>query len=602
MTTGVHMAKDTVLERAPSDIDAMSALYAGGEIRSYIPILPVLSLKGKPYSLVDYAPFEPIYSLDVPQNMLYKCGRQVAKTTNMSAQAVLQLGTTPHFSMLFVAPRYEQIRRVSSNYVRPFIEQSFIAQQLVNKRVENSVLQRTFLNESRMYFSFAFLDVDRIRGLSVDCVNYDEIQDIDIDFVPIIRECMSASPFQLQRWYGTPKTLDNTIQVLWEQSSQAEWHVKCHACGLINIPSAEHHLAKMIGLLGPICAKCGKLVNPRTGQWVHAVPERRSSHAGYHVPQIVLPMHYEDPDKSGQMPTERSMMWQSLLDKQDGLGGYDTTKFMNEVLGESSDIGVKLVTLTDIKTASRLNKNEWRDALDRCGDYLYRVLAVDWGGGGEDFVSTTTYAVLGLNIKTRTMDCIYAKRMTGAIGHHDEARILIDVFKAFQCHMFAHDYGGAGSVRETLMIQAGLPLQVIIPFMYVRASAKKMVEIHRPAGHQQRSYYTLDKARSLVLQATAIKAGNVLLPEYNSSKNVTHDLLSLVEDRRESPGRADIFLVTRNAKMTDDFAHALNFGCVAIWHTWNCYPDLSKVLAIKLTAAQADFVNPPNVTFDDSIS
>jgi hypothetical protein len=129
-----------------------------------------------------------------------------------------------------------------------------------------------------------------------------------------------------------------------------------------------------------------------------------------------------------------------------------------------------------------------------------------------------------------------------------------------------------------------------------------MVEMHRPAGHQQRAYYTVDKARSLVLQATAVKAENIRLPEYNSSKTITHDLLSLIEDRREAPGRADIFLVTRNAKMTDDFAHALNFGCLAIWHTYNCYPDLSKAMSIKLTPSQADFVNPPNVTFDDDIS
>ncbi len=596
------MPEDKVLEQAPAEIDAIASMYKAGDERSYIPILPILSLKGAPYSLESHAPFEPIYTLDVPEQMLYKCGRQVSKTTNMAAQAVLQCGTMPHFSMLFVAPRYEQIRRVSANYVKPFIEQSLISQLLQNRRVENSVLQKSFLNESRMYFSFAFLDVDRIRGLSVDCVNYDEIQDIDIDFIPIIRECMSASVYSMERWYGTPKTLDNTIEVLWEQSSQAEWVIKCDHCGLQNIPSAANHLVKMIGPIGPICAKCGELVDARKGQWVHAVPEQRAGHAGYHVPQIVLPMHYEDPDKPNAKPVQRSKKWQALLDKQDGLGGYDQTKFMNEVLGESSDIGVKLVTLTDIRNASTLNKNEWRAALDKIGDYAYRVLSVDWGGGGEDWISTTTYAVVGRNIRTGKMDCIFTKRMTGAVGHHDEARILLDVYKAFQCHMFTHDYGGAGSVRETLMIQAGLPMKNSLPFSYVRATVKKMVEMHRPSGHQQRTYYTLDKARSLVLQATALKGGQIHLPEYNSSKIITHDLLALKEDRRESPGRAEIFLVTRNAKMTDDFAHALNFACIAIWHTFNCYPDLSRALEIKLTPSQADFVNPPNVTFDETIS
>jgi hypothetical protein len=89
-----------------------------------------------------------------------------------------------------------------------------------------------------------------------------------------------------------------------------------------------------------------------------------------------------------------------------------------------------------------------------------------------------------------------------------------------------------------------------------------------------------------------------LLPEYESSKDITHDLLALMEDRRDVPSGADIFLIRRNAKLIDDFAHALNYGCIAIWHAFQCYPDLSKLVAIKLTPQQMNFANPPNVTFE----
>ena len=555
----------------------------------------MLSLKGQAYSIVDYAPFEPIYKLDQPKRSYYKSGRQVAKTTNMSAHSVLQVGTQPHFSLLFVAPRYEQVRRISANYVRPFIEQSAISKLLQNKSVENSVLQKTFMNNSRMYFSFAFLDADRIRGLSVDGINYDEIQDIDVDFLPIIREVITASKIGLEKYFGTPKTLDNTLQVLWERSSQAEWVIKC-GCGFDNIPSAEHHLMKMIGPEGPICARCGKPVNPRVGRWIHAIPENMATDAGYHIPQIILPLHYEDSRYPGRMPAQATEKWLDLLKKRDS---YDQTKFMNEILGESCDVGVKLVTLTDIRTASVLNKNNWRSALDNVNRYSHRVLAVDWSGGGEDGMSTTTYCVVGRNVHTGKTECFYTARLHAALGHHEEAKILIDVFKAFRCYIFTHDFGGAGSIRETLMIQAGIPVDRIMPFVYVRASVKKMVEFKRPQdGSGERPYYSLDKARSLVLQATAIKAQTVLLPEYESSKDITHDLLALMEDRHDSPGGADIFLVRRNPKMIDDFAHALNYGCVALWHAFDCYPDLSKARSIKLTAQQANFAEPPDATYD----
>ena len=79
-----------------------------------------------------------------------------------------------------------------------------------------------------------------------------------------------------------------------------------------------------------------------------------------------------------------------------------------------------------------------------------------------------------------------------------------------------------------------------------------------------------------------------------ASKDITHDLLALMEDKHESPGGADIYLIRRNAKMSDDFAHALNYACVSLWHLHRCYPDLAQAAAIKLTTEQQNFYDPPN--------
>ncbi len=596
------MAEPVSVQEATERMVFQTQLYSARTSRSFLPVLPCLTLKGRSYTIQDYPPFEPIYKLDVAKRTLFKCGRQVSKTTNMSAQAVLHCAAQEHFAMLFVAPRYEQVRRISSNYVRPFIENSLLRSLMLSKRIENSVLQKSFLNESRMFFSFAFLDADRIRGLSVDSINYDEIQDIDLDFVPIIRECMSASRYGIERFFGTPKTLDNTIQRMWEESSQAEWIITCDTCGYDNIPGVEYHLLKMIGPMGPICASCGVLINPRRGRWVHAIPARLTVDPGYHVPQIILPMHYEDPDRPGQCPTEPSEKWLELLGKRDGRSGFNRQMFMNEVLGESCDVGVKLVTLTDIRNVSVLHKNDRRTALDviSTGKYRFLTIGVDWGGGGLDLISTTTAVICGYNLRTAKVEVVYTQRLHAAYTHDEEAKQLLDMFRAFRCHAFCHDYGGAGSVRETLMIQAGLPMSKIMGFVYVRASTKKMVEVKRPSGFHQRSYLSLDKARSLVLQATCIKAQHILLPEYETSKDITHDLLALMEDRRELAGKADIFLVSRNPKMTDDFCHGLNYACIGLWHgLMRRYPDLSRHLNIKLTQEQADFVHPPNPTWDD---
>ena len=147
---------------------------------------------------------------------------------------------------------------------------------------------------------------------------------------------------------------------------------------------------------GVVCAKCRKHLNPRAGRWIHSYPERRWSFAGYHVPQIILPLHYANPEK-----------WDLLVGKLEGRGNTTITTFLNEVCGESHDEGSRLLTETDLKGAAVLPwPNDWRQASENIGGYVRRVLAVDWGGGGGSIgavgeggrtrTSFTCLAVLGL--------------------------------------------------------------------------------------------------------------------------------------------------------------------------------------------------------------
>ena len=547
-----------------------------------VPLLGILRLRGKPYDLSQFFVMEPLFKLQMPRRMVLKCARQVSKSTSLAARGVMQSVCNEDLQTLFVTPRFEQVRRLSSNYVKPFINESPVRSAFLGESCTKHVLQRSFLTRSVLYFSFAFLDVDRVRGIACDVTVHDEVQDLDYDFIPIIRECMSASPIAMSVYSGTPKTLDNGIQAMWEDSSQGEWVTPCTACNYWSMANIHADLLKMIGKEGVVCAKCSKPINPRAGHWYHMSPNSRNFF-GYHVPQIIMPMHYEDPEK-----------WIELLGKREGRGNYNEAKFLNEVLGESADSGVKLVTVTDIRNASRLGPNNFDQCVNRFRHCKVRVLAVDWGGGGEDEVSFTTMALVGLHPITGLIECHYCERFHTGYSHTEEVKRLLYYFTQANCHYFAHDYGGAGSVRETLMIQAGLPVDRVIGFAYVRAATRDMVVYKRPVDGELRGYWSLDKARSLVLQAVCIKGGVILLPEYESSRNVTHDLLALMEDKHEMPKGSDIYLVRRQPKMSDDFAHALNFGAVAIWHTEQRYPDLSSIQKIKLTGEQLNVASPPN--------
>jgi len=72
-----------------------------------------------------------------------------------------------------------------------------------------------------MHFSFAFRDCTRVRGLKVNEISYDEWQDFDPAFEPIINETMSGSKeVGIIQYTGTPKTTDGPLETKWLQSSQ----------------------------------------------------------------------------------------------------------------------------------------------------------------------------------------------------------------------------------------------------------------------------------------------------------------------------------------------------------------------------------------------
>lgn len=512
-------------------------------------------------------------------------------STSLASHGVILSNCIPNFKTLYIAPLYEQIRRFSNNYVRPFIDRSPIKQLWSGTTTENSVLQRTFKNHSMMIFSFALLDADRVRGVSADKVAIDEVQDMDPDHLPIIGETMSHSKWGLHQYTGTPKTLDNPIEGLWRRSSQAEWFVPCYqpGCNTWNIPSMEYHIEEMIGPWHEwisenhpaiICHKCKKPIDPRPphGRWVHRYRDRRQTFAGYHVPQIIMPLHCLKANK-----------WQELIGKKETTA---PNVFYNEVLGESVDAGQKIITETDLRRAADLpwvnEPNQPNPDMTKLLKYYKtRIMAVDWGGGGEDGVSFTTCALMGLTPDNK-IHVLWGKRLLTPSDHLREAREIIHWVRQFGCEVVAHDYTGAGTVRETVLVQAGYDLHRIMPIAYVRAASSNLLRPVPATPLHDRAHYRLDKTRSLLYTCQAIKLRMVRFFQYDF-KDQDHpgliaDFLALVEEKASSRLGGDIYTITRNDMLTDDFAQSVNIGCAALWHMGGCWPDFAKEAKIaKIT-------------------
>lgn len=565
---------------------SMGELYKTKKLMSLEPALPaLLKLKGKPLTLDKHFPMRPLFDLAVSRETVVQSGRQISKSTTLAELMIVLGGMVPFLQLLYVAPLSEQTRNFSVNYIKPFLSYSPIRHVLVDPTVEQNVFQRTFLNGSIHQYSFAFFDAERIRGKPSDIILRDEYQDLDTAFDPIIDETSSASPYKIKFYTGTAKTLDTALTLRYEKSSQGVWATRCTACGKWNLATVSMGLLDMIQREGLGCRHCLVSKNkfsplrPETGQWVHGYPERYYERRGFQCPQVIFPMHY-DPDPATGLMTSWADIYRA---KQDG----NRVSFLNEKLGEPADFRVALLTRRDLEKASVLpHRNNLQEALRKSKTYREKILALDWGGGGESGISLTKAVVLGC-VPGNRLDVLYMEAFNTMAGHIEEATRALSLFKAFGCYMLAHDYRGSGDLRETLLIQQGFPMAKLFNAQYVTTSARDLVLFHPPSDSLSRYYWSVDRTRSLVLTCAAIRNGYVRFPRFDSWET-THmaDFLALVENMRETETRGSIMTIGRKGDQSDDMAHALNIGAIARWHSVKSYPDVGKDLFKRYTISE----------------
>ncbi len=544
-------------------------------------ILPLFfNFQGKPYSIDrGHFPFEPQFRMArVPQRQILKCGRQVGKSLSTAATGILRGAMTPYFQHLTVTPLFEQVRKFSSNYVKPFLKECSFRSSIIAPGTDNSVLQRTLSNGSNLFYNYASNSADRIRGTPADEVDCDEMQDFDLTVLPVIESCLGASKYKLLRFSGTPKTFDGPLQVYWNKSSQAIWHIPCMTlgCNTINKCSAyDGHLIKMIDHPKTlVCHKCAQPLNSRIGYYVHTYPDRQWSFPGYHMPQVIFPMHYED-------PKAWHLIQQNLKEKPKYI-------IWNELLGESLDTGMKLLTLEELQAVSKLPAEN--PTTFNTGRYVKTALGVDWGGKGkekvqdkDEFISNTALALAGLR-SDGIVEIRWLWKTPYEANATAEAQMVVESASNARVDWMAHDFGGAGNVREDIILGSGYPAGKIAPFTYSIMSPNKPIVFYEPAGTRGvRSSWTLDKTRAISLFCELVKRGKILLPNYDEYRDFLQDFFNVFEQTNESP-RGKVKIIQKVPHQTDDVVHACVFAAMALYHSTE-WPVLAESYQPQITVS-----------------
>ena len=545
---------------------------SSGRITSLASMLPLLTYEGKPLDLKTHFQLEPLFRIRVPRRTAYKTARQVGKSMSVTCNLILSSCMIPNFHNLLVQPQYSQMKQISTVMFKPLVAQSFIHSLIKDSGCPDSERLRAFKNGSRVHFGYCGTGAGRLRGLSnISRLVCDETQDMDPDEMNIVAETMSASEYGIYQYTGTPKTTDNYLSVLYDNSSQGVIAIPCDGCSKENIANLEHDLERMIGKKTCICAKCGKPLDPRLGKFIFARPELRDTFDGFHISQITHPLHCRNEVK-----------WAELLYK---IETYPPWQVKNEIFGEACDESIKMITVGDLKQASHGRPNTIESARSNMKRFSTIVTGVDWGGGGLDMTSFTTIAILGHSARNNELEVLYMERIPYGKSPTEETERVTALAALFGSDIIAHDASGAGRLREELLMQAGLASRLpVIPFVYVWAPRQDVIKFHE-SSPGQRSYYSLDKTRSLTMTTAAIKARKILLPEYESCPKLLTDFLALAEDIRDDRAGSQIRVVVRTGTNPDDMAHSVNLAANATWYVNRCLPSLGSLVG-ELPLAQ----------------
>jgi hypothetical protein len=487
---------------------------------------------------------------NMPQKLLLKCSRKTLKSTLLSNFICLNLIRWNYFKMMYVGPQELTTKYFSSNYLPPRFDSPKIKELLLKGWFKNDVFEKILDDtHSSVLFRYCSDDATRTRGPAIDCVVYDEIQDIQYDQISIIQETMAMSPYKREIFAGTPLDSTNTIHQLWQNTNQLEWMMKCEGCNHWNSLTEGNEPLKMVRPHGLSCSKCGKVISSRKGEWVSFSPTSFLM-TGYHLAQPILPHFNEDPKE-----------WREIHEKVHS-GKNELRVVMNETFGLSFDVGSKPITKEELmklcvlgpqhsdsegRTLPILTKNKHK--------YSMYSMGVDWG---VSMAQSRTVATLGGLRSDGVFEVVFAKIYR---GFDYEAHIQDIAMRANLVNAPCISDSGPDPIRGIKLCELANNKNSQLA-AYRRT---KMIQHFEPGVYDWRqNRWVLHRSDVISLVMRQLKAGKIIFPQWEDVSEYMQDILNIYIEIRDGLYGQEL-IYDHHPKQPDDAMHSLVFSMCAAY-------------------------------------
>lgn len=313
--------------------------------------------------------------------VVIKKGRQVGAT--MMAAAIDLFFTNsglfhkPPIRVLHAFPSLGQVKKFSQDKLEGFVRTSkngFISKnKLEGNSVDNLTMKQ--FKSGTLWVDSIGEDGDRIRGMTVDAIFFDEVQDMFATAIGNATKTLTAAKYGpvgqgVQVYFGTPKEKSSYFASLWDMSDQRYYHLGCKNCKEtfpFYLPDDKRWMDIWVSghtIRCPLCScEQHKVEAIERGKWVPSRNPDECKLVGFHINQLYIP-YFTKENILNLMPENNPLQTERI--------------FKNEVVGEFFSGAGLPITRAEIYEKCRDADRSFSKTISAKEKSSY--LGVDWGG------------------------------------------------------------------------------------------------------------------------------------------------------------------------------------------------------------------------------